>query len=65
VYDEIKSFADKSLKPGFVNYNLKNDGVGIASSGGFVKDIQDKIDAAGDKIKSGEIVVPTDPKKVK
>jgi basic membrane protein A len=65
VYDEIKSFQEKSLKPGFVNYNLKNDGVGIATSGGFVDDIKDQITAASDKIKSGEIVVPSDPKKVK
>ena len=65
VYDEIKSFKDKSLKPGFVNYDLKNDGVGIATSGGYIDDIKAKIDAASEKIKSGEIVVPSDPKKVK
>ncbi len=65
VFDEIKSFQDKALKPGFVNYNLKTDGVGYATSGGFVDDIKAKIDAAAEKIKSGEIVVPTDPKKVK
>ena len=65
VYDEIKSFKDKSLKPGFTNYDLKVDGVGYATSGGFVDDIKPKIDAAADKIKSGEIVVPSDPKKVK
>jgi len=65
VYDEIKSFKDKSLKPGFVNYDLKNDGVGIATSGGNIDDIKAKIDAAAAKIKSGEIVVPSDPKKVK
>ena len=33
--------------------------------GGFVDDIKSKIEAAADKIKSGEIVVPSDPKKVK
>jgi basic membrane protein A len=65
VYDEVKSFKDKSLKPGFVTYDLKVDGVGYSKSGGFVDDISDKLDAAADKIKSGEIVVPTDPKKVK
>ncbi len=65
VFDEVKSFKDKTLKPGFVTYNLKNDGVGYAKSGGFVDDISDKIDAASDKIKSGEIVVPSDPAKVK
>ena len=65
VFDEIKSFKDKALKPGFVNYDLKNDGVGYSTSGGFVDDISDKIDAAAEKIKSGAIVVPTDPKQVK
>ena len=65
VFDEVKTFKDKTLKPGFVTYNLKNDGVGYAKSGGFVDDISDKIDAAAAKIKSGEIVVPADPKKVK
>ncbi len=39
VYDEIKSFQDKTLKPGFVNYNLKTDGVGYATSGGFVDEL--------------------------
>jgi basic membrane protein A len=65
VFDEIKSFQDKALKPGFVNYDLKTDGVGYTKSGGFLDDVSDKIDAAADKIKSGEVVVPSDPKKVK
>ena len=65
VYDEVKSFQDEALKPGFVSYNLKSDGVGYATSGGFVDDIQDQLQAEADKIKSGEIVVPSDPKKVK
>lgn len=64
VFDEVKRFKDKTLKSGFVTYNLKNDGVGYSKSGGFVDDISGKIDAAGAKIKSGEIVVPADPKKV-
>jgi basic membrane protein A len=65
VFDEVKSFQEKGLKPGFINYDLKNDGVGYAKSGGFVDDIADKLDAASEKIKSGEIVVPSDPSKVK
>jgi len=65
VYDEIKSFKDKDLKTGYVNYNLKNGGVGYATSGGYVDDIKDQLDAAAEKIKSGETKVPTDPKKVK
>ncbi len=65
VYDEVKSFQDKALKPGFVNYDLKSDGVGYATSGGYVDDIKDQLQAAADKIKSGEIKVPSDPKQVK
>jgi basic membrane protein A len=65
VFDEVKSFQDKELKPGFVNYDLKSEGVGYATSGGFVDDIQDELQAEADKIKSGETKVPTDPKKVK
>jgi basic membrane protein A and related proteins len=65
VYDEIKSFKDKTLKPGFVNYDLKSDGVGYATSGGYVDDIEDQLQEAADKIKSGETKVPTDPKQVK
>jgi basic membrane protein A len=65
VFDEVKSFDDKSLKPGFVTYDLKVDGVGYSKSGGFVDDIADQLDAASAKIKDGSITVPTDPKKVK
>jgi basic membrane protein A len=65
LFDEVKTFKDKTLKPGFVTYDLKNDGVGIATSGGYIDDIKTKIDAASDQIKSGAIVVPSDPKKVK
>ena len=66
VYDYVKAFnADDAVKPGFVAYDLKADGVGYSKSGGFVDDITDQIDAAADKIKSGEIKVPTDPAKVK
>jgi len=65
VFDEIKTFQDKTLKPGFVTYDLKNNGVGYAKSGGYVDDIASKIDAAAADIKSGKITVPSDPKKVK
>jgi len=65
VYDYVKANAEDNVKGGYVAYDLKSDGVGYSKSGGFVDDISDKIDAAGEKIKSGEIVVPTDPAKVK
>ena len=53
------------MKPGFKTYDLKSEGVGYSKSGGFVDDVAEDIDAAADKIKSGEVVVPTDPAKVK
>ncbi len=65
VYDYIRANADETVKGGYVSYDLKSDGVGYSKSGGFVDDISDQIDEAGEKIKSGEIVVPTDPAKVK
>ncbi len=65
VYDYVKANADKDVPAGFVAYDLKVDGVGYSKSGGFVDDISDQLQAASDKIKSGEIVVPTDPAKVK
>ena len=39
------------------------DGVGYATSGGFVDDIKDKLEALKADIISGKIVVPTDPTK--
>ena len=65
VFDYVKANADDAVKPGFVAYDLKVDGVGYSKSGGFVDDISDQIDAAAEKIKSGEIKVPTDPAMVK
>jgi basic membrane protein A and related proteins len=65
VFDYVKANADDAVKPGFVAYDLKVDGVGYAKSGGFVDDISDQIDAAAEKIKSGEIKVPVDPAQVK
>ena len=65
VSEYVSAFADDKVEGGFKAYDLKVDGVGYAKSGGFVDDISDKIDEAADKIKSGEIVVPTDPAKVK
>jgi len=65
VFDYIKANADDAVKGGYVSYDLKSDGVGYSKSGGFVDDISDQIDEAVEKIKSGEVVVPTDPAKVK
>jgi basic membrane protein A len=60
-YDMIKSVADGSPLTSYQTYDLKKDGVGYATSGGFIDDIKSQIDAAAAKIKSGEITVPTKP----
>ena len=58
----IGSFVDGSVKGGddIVN-DLKSDGVGLATSGGQIDDIQSQLDEYKQKIISGEIKVPTTP----
>lgn len=60
-FDMVKSVADGSPLTSYQTYDLKKDGVGYATSGGFVDDIKSQIDDAAAKIKSGEIKVPTKP----
>ena len=44
-------------------YNLKNNGVGLSTSGGYLKSLKliDAVNAASAKIKTGQIKVPTKP----
>ncbi len=60
-FDMIKSVADGSPLTSYQTYDLKKDGVGYSTSGGFVDDIKSDIDGYADKIRSGEIKVPTAP----
>ncbi|GAA1921122.1 BMP family lipoprotein [Nocardioides marmoribigeumensis] len=62
VFDVISEVKDDSFKGGNKTYDLKLGGVGYSKSGGFVDDIADQIDGYAEKIKSGEIKVPTAPK---
>jgi basic membrane protein A len=64
LFTYVSNFKDGNAPSGFVTNDLKNDGVGISYSGGFIDDIKPKIEAAAAKIKSGAIKVPTDPAKV-
>jgi len=58
----INDFVAGKIKGGSDILNdLKTDGVGLATSGGFIDDIQSQIQQYADKIKSGEITVPTTP----
>ena len=60
-FDMIKSVADGSPLTSYQTYDLAHDGVGYATSGGFVDDIKSQIDEAAAKIKSGEVKVPEKP----
>ncbi|MCW2843918.1 MAG: family transporter substrate-binding protein [Nocardioides sp.] len=60
-FDMIQSIADGKPLVSYQTYDLKVDGVGYSTSGGFVDDIKSDIDGYADKIKSGEIKVPTAP----
>lgn len=61
VYDIIKSTLDGSFQAGERRYDLSVDGVGYATSGGFIDDIVPQLEEAKAAIISGEITVPTDP----
>jgi len=58
----IGDFVDGSVKGGEdMTSDLSTDGVGLATSGGFIDDIQAQIDEYKQKIVSGEIEVPSTP----
>jgi basic membrane protein A len=61
VFDLIKSVQDGKPLTGTHAYTLKQGGVSLATSGGFIDDIQDRIDAAKQDIVSGRIKVNESP----
>lgn len=61
-YDMIKSVSEGKPLTSYQTYDLAHDGVGYATSGGFIDDITGDIDGYAEKIKSGKIKVPTAPK---
>ncbi|OIK05008.1 BMP family lipoprotein [Streptomyces monashensis] len=61
VYDFIKSVKDGKPLTGNNVYSLAKGGVSLATSGGFISDIQPKLDAAKQKIIAGQIKVKTTP----
>jgi basic membrane protein A len=60
-FDMIKSVQEKKPLVSYQTYDLKANGVGYATSGGYVDDISKDIDGYAQKIKSGQIKVPTAP----
>lgn len=61
VFDTVKQFKDGTLKGGFATYDLKSDGVGYSTSGGYLDDVKDKLEAIKADIIAGKITVPTAP----
>lgn len=61
VFELIKSVKDGKPLTGNQTFSLKEKGVSVATSGGFIDDIKDDIDKATEKITSGEVKVPTRP----
>lgn len=61
VFDLVKSVQDGKPITGEQEYTLKEDGVSLSTSGGFIKDIQKEIDEAKKKIADGEIKVSDRP----
>jgi basic membrane protein A and related proteins len=61
-YDWLKTVNDGDAGTSYLTYDLKNGGVGYATSNAdAIKPYQAKIDEFADKIKSGEIKVPATP----
>lgn len=57
----ISDFLEGSYTPGPVRLGLGEEGVGYATSGGFIDDITGEMDSYAEQIISGEIEVPTTP----
>jgi len=60
-FNMVQSIADEEPLISYQVYDLKADGVGYSTSGGFIDDITGDIDKYGEQIMSGEIKVPDKP----
>lgn len=61
VYSYIDSVKKGQNPTGIKLFDLKADGVSLATTGGKIDDIQDKLKAAADAIKSGQTKIPVTP----
>jgi basic membrane protein A len=61
VYETIKAVKNGDTKGGINVFDLKNDGVGYATSGGYIDEFKDQLDALKKDIVDGKITVPTAP----
>jgi len=64
VFQILQDQANGTFEPGAKVYDLSIDGVGYATTGGFVDDIVVELDAFKAQIIAGDIVVTTDPTEV-
>ncbi|HAB58160.1 MAG TPA: BMP family ABC transporter substrate-binding protein [Acidimicrobiaceae bacterium] len=64
VYEVLKAQEEGTFAAGPTVYDLQTGGVGYATSGGYVDDIVDQLEAAKASIVAGDVVVPTDPTEV-
>ena len=61
VYQTISAFVDDTFAGGYRTFNLADDGVGYATSGGHVADIAAQLDDLKAQVVSGAITVPVTP----
>lgn len=61
VFLAAKAVKEGDLSGGFKTFDLKSDGVGYSTSGGYLDDVVDQLEAFKAKIVSGKIVVPKTP----
>ncbi|MFE2106791.1 BMP family protein [Kitasatospora sp. NPDC059463] len=64
VFSYIESVKNGQPFTGVKNFDLKVDGVSLATTGGKIDDIKGKLDEAANAIKSGQTTIPTDPSKL-
>ena len=58
VYKTITNYVESGQQSGVNVFDLSADGVGYSTSGGFLDDVKDQIEALREQIVSGELVVP-------
>ncbi|GGL05185.1 BMP family lipoprotein [Planomonospora parontospora] len=61
VFEFIKAFQGGAKGGSNSVYDLKVDGVGLSTSGGFIDDVMPKVEEAKKKIIDGSVTVPTQP----
>jgi basic membrane protein A len=59
VFETIKAYVNGQFKGGYRTFDLKANGVGYATSGGFVDDIKSQLEDLKQQIIDGTIKVPS------